>query len=435
MRGLPNVSTSRRARARFFLAACLAAGAATASGTAAAQAAPALGLMAPTVGPIAALRLPPPRGLRRQVRGHRSGADGTVYLFQGAPDGALPYAGVTDLNGVLYGTTTEGGSSNGGVVYSVAPSGELVMHSFSNTPDGWLPYAALTAVNGTLYGATYEGGTYGYGTIFSITPAAHYQVVYNFGTNGANQDGVQPVGNLLFHDGALYGTTYGGGTVGEGTVFKLQITGKKAGKESLLYSFKGGNDGNAPVAGLVFFRGAFYGTTGSGPYGLGLIFRVTEAGAEKIIYAFKGAPDGATPQASLIAYNGKLYGTTSKGGNGSACANTGGCGIVFSLTPKGKLVVLHNFNYTSSIEDGNEPDAALTNVNGTFYSTAYSSGPSGDGVVYSITPAGKEHIVAVFQDSASTQPGSPLAPLGGVIDVGGTNIGPVGAGTVFGVPL
>ncbi|MFY9665688.1 MAG: choice-of-anchor tandem repeat GloVer-containing protein [Candidatus Cybelea sp.] len=80
-------------------------------------------------------------------------------------------------DGMLYGTTTHGGSAGLGVVFSVSTSGrEQVLHSFGGGPDGADPLADLVNVNNTLYGTTYGGGFKsgcrgsGCGTIFALTP-------------------------------------------------------------------------------------------------------------------------------------------------------------------------------------------------------------------------------------------------------------------------
>jgi uncharacterized repeat protein (TIGR03803 family) len=49
-----------------------------------------------------------------------------IHTFTNCPDGAAPYGGVLLDNGVLYGTTMEGGSSGAGVVFSLTlPPPEL----------------------------------------------------------------------------------------------------------------------------------------------------------------------------------------------------------------------------------------------------------------------------------------------------------------------
>jgi uncharacterized repeat protein (TIGR03803 family) len=78
------------------------------------------------------------------------------------------------MNGVLYGTTQNGGNSNhNGTIFKVSTSGkERVLYRFGTTQnDGARPSSPLTNLNGTLYGTTsYGGGAHGYGTVFALTP-------------------------------------------------------------------------------------------------------------------------------------------------------------------------------------------------------------------------------------------------------------------------
>jgi len=88
----------------------------------------------------------------------------------------------------------------------------------------------------------------------------------------------------------------------------------------VLNYFKDGSDGWYPSAGLVFdSAGNLYGTTYYGgnysgthcqAFGCGTAFRLTPNGAKTILYAFAGSPDGANPYAGLITYKGNFYGTT-----------------------------------------------------------------------------------------------------------------------------
>jgi uncharacterized repeat protein (TIGR03803 family) len=71
-----------------------------------------------------------------------------VYSFKGGSNGALPYSGLINVVGTLYGTTTKyGGSSNVtagpggcGTVFSVTPAGaEAVVYSFKGRSDATNP--------------------------------------------------------------------------------------------------------------------------------------------------------------------------------------------------------------------------------------------------------------------------------------------------------
>jgi len=74
-------------------------------------------------------------------------------------------------------------------------------------------------------------------------------------------------------DGFLYGTTQVYGGHGVGTAFQISTNGALNG----LHSFTGGNDGGYPLAGLVQGSdGSFYGTTsGGGTNRNGTVFRLT----------------------------------------------------------------------------------------------------------------------------------------------------------------
>jgi uncharacterized repeat protein (TIGR03803 family) len=157
-------------------------------------------------------------------------------------------------------------------------SSEKVLYSFSGGSDGANPVGALVADKaGNLYGTTSQGGssncTAGCGIVFELTPPAtrggvwSETVLCRF-TGGS--DGAAPESNLTFDAaGNLYGTTAsGGGASHAGTVFELAPPSTQGGAwtETVLYSFAGGSDGKSPVAGLVFdAAGNLYGTTFFGP--------------------------------------------------------------------------------------------------------------------------------------------------------------------------
>jgi uncharacterized repeat protein (TIGR03803 family) len=45
---------------------------------------------------------------------------------------------------------------------------ERVLYGFQNSPDGASPHGTLLFANGALYGTTNGGGANGYGTVYSI---------------------------------------------------------------------------------------------------------------------------------------------------------------------------------------------------------------------------------------------------------------------------
>jgi uncharacterized repeat protein (TIGR03803 family) len=259
-------------------------------------------------------------------------------------DGGWPEAGlIADATGNLYGTTYYGGR-NGclgnygcGTVFMIAPDGtETILHTFRGHDGAW-PQASLVMDNvGNLYGTTFGGarrnGCHGCGAIFKLAPDGTETVLHAF---GGGTDGEHPGASLIVDDaGNLYGTSAGGGRAGLGYVFMLAPDGIK----TVLHSFKGGNDGWSPYAGLAADgAGNLYGTTyagggtGCGGDGCGTIFKLKPNGSEKILYAFQGGTDGSTPMAPVALVAGNLYGTTEFAGIQNDCEKQG-CGTVFTLS-------------------------------------------------------------------------------------------------------
>jgi uncharacterized repeat protein (TIGR03803 family) len=349
-----------------------------------------------------------------------------LHSFAGGADGEQPDAGMTNVNGTLYGTTEFGGRGgvSYGAVFAITRSGtESVLYSFAGGKDGAYPTAGLTNVNGTLYGTTTEGGSGKAGTVFKITTSGTYSVLYSF---KSGTDGADPTAGLTNVKGTLYGTTFGGGANKAGTVFKITTSGA----ETVLYSFKGGMDGSGPYAGLTNVNGTFYGTTSGalhGPYGT--VFKITTSGKETVLHNFAGTPDGANPYAGLLNVSGALYGTTEYGG--AHCrANGKNCGTVFAITTSGAETVLYSF---AGGTDGQHPYAGLTNLSGTLYGTTDSGGTSGDGTVFNVTTYGTEAVVYSFAGGTDGQgPG-----YGALTNINGTLYGTTmlggssGYGTVF----
>ncbi len=251
-----------------------------------------------------------------------------LYTFAGHQDGWVPYAGLSiDAAGNLYGTTDRGGGQGNcpppggcGAVFQLTYTGynwaEKLLHGFNGpyegfgqgpigATDGSYPNAVTLGSDGSLYGTTQYGAAGG-GTVYRLTPSNRgwtETVLHRFLPGGG--DGSGPEGTLVFDQaGSIYGTTVGG--VAWGTVFRLTGSGFSW-TESILYSFKGGNDGAWPYSGVIFDQaGNLYGTTGAGgaddcKWGgtnCGTIYELVPFGSgwtEKLLYNFHNGNDGGNP--------------------------------------------------------------------------------------------------------------------------------------------
>jgi uncharacterized repeat protein (TIGR03803 family) len=302
-----------------------------------------------------------------------SGTASVLYSFASTPYAGLMQAG----DGNFYGTTAGGGAHNRGTVFKLTPGGvESTLFSFPS--GGSDPYTGVIQGNdGNFYGTTGAGGSQDRGTVFELTPSGTETVLHVF-PETTTTDGQEPyAGVIQGSDGNFYGTTYFGGSSGNGVVFEVTPDGT----ETVLHSFAGGSgDGANPYAGLIQGSdGNFYGTTyNGGSYGLGTVYRITPGGTETVLYSFVGGSgDGAYPEAGLtLGSDGNLYGATYEGG-------PGGLGAVFRLTPGGNESILHFFAGGSS--DGANPTATLVpGTDGNLYGSTAAGGSSGDGTFFKV---------------------------------------------------
>jgi uncharacterized repeat protein (TIGR03803 family) len=287
--------------------------------------------------------------------------ESVLYAFKGNTDGAYPMNALAlDKLGNLYGTTYSGGAEFVGTVFELTNSGgvwsENILHSFQRDGiDGQNPNAVVLDSAGNLYGTTlYGGNVNGFGTVFEMSQNNGVwteTVLYNFQYYQGNDDGAYPyAGVTLDESGNLYGTTNYGGSGTDcspgscGAVYELQQS-NGTWTESVLYSFKAGQDGSFPVAGITLdAAGNLYGTTSfggggscniNGILGCGTVFRLRNSGGGWVedVFRFNGT-NGANPQAGVILdKEGDVVGTTLYGGTGPCQDNLPGCGVVFGLIP------------------------------------------------------------------------------------------------------
>jgi uncharacterized repeat protein (TIGR03803 family) len=266
-----------------------------------------------------------------------------------------------------------------------------VLHRFSLNPtggfneDGIHPTAPLTYFKGAFYGTASAGGdtACGCGIVFKITPNGVFTRLHTFDPI-SGKNGTTPIGGLLIDsNGIMYGTTEGGGVHHSGIIYKLSVNG---GGFTILHHFAG-NYTSGPQGEMIFGRdGAIYGTTyGGGRFNQGAVFRITKAGVYQDIYDFKGvnqpggSHDGANPEGRLaLGADGTIYGTTSFGGSPS------GYGTAWSLKKIGtKWIYTQLYIFGSP---GNLPHSGLVKAPGGYYGTGAGGGKYQEGVIYKLVP-------------------------------------------------
>jgi uncharacterized repeat protein (TIGR03803 family) len=303
-----------------------------------------------------------------------AGKESILHTFPGGSGGSSPNGLVMDSAGNLYGTTVGGGNNlfPCGVVFKVDPTGKkTILHTFHG-PDGRGPTSTLLLdSSGNLYGTTSSGGKDQAGVIFKLDASGTYTRLYQFtGVDGANPNRSRL---LIDSEGNLYGLTYSGGGLGNGTLFKLT----PSGKESVLYSFTGGNDGGNPQGDLVQdSAGNFYGiTTYGGANGNGVVFRISSGGQETVLYTFGSGLQGLPVAGVVLDTSGNIYGTTTFGGANHR-------GSVFKLNSTGTFSVLHSFS--GGLDGGRPESGLLLGPTGNLYGTTIDGGTNQAGAVYSV---------------------------------------------------
>jgi len=290
--------------------------------------------------------------------------------------------------------------------------------------------------------------------VFAGLPAVAqtFKTLYSF---SGTPDGAEPFqSDLLNVSGTFYGTTGGGGTFGAGTIFTLSSNGK----ETPIYSFTGGADGNQPSSGLIRdSKGSFFGTTFFGgdtncvlttsePPGCGTVYKLDSSKNLSVLYTFTGNTDGAWPQGLVMDSAGNLYGVTFYGGNLNCPLFQGiGCGVVFKISSTGTFTTLYTFQGGA---DGAIPFGFLTLHGTAAYGGTQEGGILADcggvgcGVIFAVsTSTGAERPVYAFTGGADG--GLPTSQflfdskgnLYGTTYAGGnnscTNQNSVGCGVIF----
>lgn len=158
----------------------------------------------------------------------------------------------------------------------------------------------------------------------------------------------------------------------------------------------------------------------------------THSDTFRVLYTFSGGSDGALPSTGLLRdAAGNLYGTTIAGGDPDC-----NCGVVFEVSPTGKEHVLYTFtgDPDGGGPDGSYPQGDLTfDREGNLYGTTTQGGDLG-GVVFKLDRNGNETVLHKFEGPDGAFPfGLTRDAAGRLFGVTFYNDQRCGCGTVYGL--
>lgn len=320
-----------------------------------------------------------------------------------------------------------------------SPLGEFNFNS-----DGARPYAGVVVNGNTLYGMTYQGGSLGFGTVFKLNTDGNGFTVLRHFASFASSDGANPRASLVVNGSTLFGTTSSGGVTGLGTVFKMNTDGSGftvlksflavAYNDSGFYT---NSEGCCPHAGLALNGSVLFGTaSGGGSSGYGTIFKLNTDGTGYTVLKHFTASDGAFPEAPLLLDGSTLYGTTMAGGTSS------GLGTVFKVNIDGSgYTVLKDFTFGNRY-DGANPYGGLVLNGSTLFGTTCYGGNFYNGTVFKVNTDGSGYtVLRYFSENVANINSDGANPSAGLMLNGSTLYGTTffggnsGHGTVFKIKM
>lgn len=260
-------------------------------------------------------KLTPPLSICKTA--YCSWTENVIYNFQ--DDGPYEADLVFDQNGNAYGTAYGGA----GAVYQMTKSGDMwlrkIIYKFTGGADGKYPMSGvITDNNGNLFGTTSDGGLYGYGTVFKLAYVNGNwveSVLYAFQDG---EDGGHPkVGLVRDASGNLYGSTdeHHGSENQAGTIFDLSPTGDTYDFHTIytppgIDRFGGTYPLTIDASGDIYGISEWDGENGS-------VFRLHKSGLSwqyQVLYQLLSG-EGECPCSKVtIGLDNNLYGTAVNGG-------------------------------------------------------------------------------------------------------------------------
>lgn len=183
--------------------------------------------------------------------------------------------------------------------------------------------------------------------------------------------------------------------------------------------------GEGPGSLIQGSDGNFYGTASAStlnfPQNGGTVFSLTPAGKLTVLHSFNNLQQGNFPGFLAEGPDGNLYGITFSGGG------SGNHGVVYRVSKQGfGFKVIHQFCATSSCTDGVGGTNLVVGRDGNLYGTSTFGGTGfcqgGCGVIYRVVPSSSTYEV-VFNFNGTTDGAFPsgltVAPDGSFVGLGG----------------
>lgn len=314
-------------------------------------------------------------------------------------------------DGMLYGLTYKGGTSDSGALFQYDPATSVYSKKFDfdGPLNGSKPLGSLMqASNGLLYGMAYKGGTHDKGVLFQYDPAT-YTFTKKLDFDGTTT-GCYPHGSLMqASDGMLYGMTVQGGVNDKGVLFQFDPISSTFSKKIDLDSINGSN----PLGALMQAKdGKLYGLTCTGGVNdMGVLFQYdANASTYTKKVDFTGITNGNNPIGFLIQANdGKMYGMTNRGG-------TNDMGVLFQFDP---VTSQCNKKLDFDSINGSYPYGSLLQASdGNIYGMTELGGIYGLGILFQYDPTSSTFAKKFDFDGTN---GS--LPYGSLIEINASNSG------------
>ena len=297
--------------------------------------------------------------------------------FDFATQGGSMGQSLTYFNGKLYGITAHGENGVGALIEFDPATGdyEAKVHFGGDSTSGFESYCTMVVLNDKLYGTTANGGTEGGGVIFEYDPIAdvYLDIMQIPLTSGLTIPG----SHMIVFDDILYGLNTALGEFNGGTLWTYDPTINELTKK---FDFEEVATGRIPTGKLLESNGLLYGTTLlGGVNGSGTLFSydpTTELVTK--LFDFEADANGAQPVGGLVELDGKIYGVARTGG-------TSGHGVLFEFDPVTNL--LNPETHFTEDSEGFKPIAGLLVSEGVLFGLAQSGGENSLGVMYSYNPA------------------------------------------------